>query len=127
MSDNPRRYVAVSIKHTEYKWQLGKPLVFWGYHRTEDDEPRCFCGYTMYLDNAERYALGDFRKKGYIDVLDENSVPLSIDFRKKWKKYDTVLLDEADAYSYYRLLGLPMKPEDENDRTNTSVLHNVHS
>ena len=111
--DNQRKYVAVSIKHTEYKWRLGKPLVFWGYHRTEDNEPRCFGGYTMYLDYAERYALGDFKDHGYgEDTLDEKAVHMSMDFCKKWKKYDTVLLDEADAYDYYRLLGLPMKPEE---------------
>lgn len=32
-----RNLVAVSIKHTEYRWKFGKPCILWG-HRTKDDE-----------------------------------------------------------------------------------------
>ena len=34
-----RNLVAVSIKHTEYRWKFGKPCILWG-HRTKDDEKR---------------------------------------------------------------------------------------
>lgn len=100
---NPeRKYVAVSIKHSEYKWKFGMPLVLWGYHITKDDDKRCFGGYTTYLDHAERYCLGDFARNGYTPdvVKDDEPVPLEINFCKKWKKYDTVLVD-AERYYHY--------------------------
>ena len=33
-----RKYLAISIKHTEWKWKFGKPCVLWGWHQTKDDE-----------------------------------------------------------------------------------------
>ena len=48
-----RNLVAVSIKHTEYKWKFGDPLCLWGYKRTNDEEERCFAGYTLYPNVAE--------------------------------------------------------------------------
>ncbi len=38
---NERKYLAISIKHTEHGWKFGKPCVLWGYKRTADDEKRC--------------------------------------------------------------------------------------
>lgn len=106
-----RKYVAVSIKHTAYRWKFGMPCVLWGYHQTEDGEPRCFSDYTEYLSKAERYALGDFRQHGYGDfILDSEAVPLSIDFCKKWKKYDTVLVDADQYYHYCMMAGIPLSP-----------------
>ena len=32
-----RKYVAVSIKHTEYRWKFGMPCCLWGFHQTADD------------------------------------------------------------------------------------------
>lgn len=38
MSENTERnLLAVSIKHTEYRWKFGMPCVLWG-QRTKDDE-----------------------------------------------------------------------------------------
>lgn len=37
-----RKYIAVSIKHSEYT----EYPVLWGYNRTKDYEERCFAGYT---------------------------------------------------------------------------------
>lgn len=34
-----RNLVAVSIKHTEFRWKFGMPCWLWG-HRTKDDEKR---------------------------------------------------------------------------------------
>lgn len=42
-----RKYIAISIKHTEYRWKYGKPCTLWGCCRTADDEKRCFSGYTL--------------------------------------------------------------------------------
>lgn len=110
---NPdRKYVAVSIKHSEHGWKFGKPLVLWGWHQTPDDAPRCFAGYTKYLDKAERYARGDFAAHGYGDeILDYASVGLiGSDFCKRWKHYDTVLV-EADKFRAYCILcDLPISP-----------------
>jgi hypothetical protein len=47
-----RNLVAVSVKHTMYRWKFGMPVVLWG-HRTEDNERRSFGGYTPYPNNAE--------------------------------------------------------------------------
>lgn len=110
---NPeRKYVAISIKHSAYKWKFGKPLLLWGYKQTKDDEPRCFADYTFYLSKAERYALGEFTAHGYDPELCKDDEPVSIcpDFCKRYKKYDTVLVD-ADMYFGYCLLScLPTEP-----------------
>ena len=113
MSNN-RKYVAVSIKHTEYKWKFGMPCVLWGYHQTEDGEPRCFGGYTQHLNKAERYALGDFKRHGYGEwTKDDEPVNLSVDFCKKWKKYDTVLVDASQYETYCIIADLPIEPPKE--------------
>ena len=113
MNDN-RRYVAISIKHTEYRWKFGMPCWLWGFHQTEDNEPRCFADYTQYLNKAERYALGDFKEHGYGAIVkDDEPVKLSVDFCKKWKKFDTVLVD-AEEYAFYcAMLDLPIEPPKE--------------
>lgn len=99
---NPeRKYIAISIKHTAHGWRWGKPCVLWGHHQTEDNEPRCFASYTLYLSKAERYAAGDFRKHGYLeDIVPPEPVKFTIDLMKRWKNYDTVLVDEKEYRSY---------------------------
>lgn len=102
-----RKYIAVSIKHTEYKWKFGMPCVLWGWKLTADDEPRCFAGYTESLSKAERYALGEFTKNGYAGIVkDDAPVLLSVDFCKKWKKYDSVLVEAEMYYHYCKIAGL---------------------
>lgn len=109
-----RKYVAVSIKHTEYRWKFGMPCWLWGFHRTPDEEPRCFASYTQYLDKAERYALGDFKENGYgASIKDDEAVKLSVDFCKKWKKYDTVLVDAEQYAAYCSVADLPTAPPEE--------------
>ena len=101
-----RKYLAVSIKHTEYRWKYGKPLVLWGYKRTDDNEERCFADYTEKPSKAELYALGDFTAHGYNqywkDMKDDEPVDLLGDIRfcKTWKKWDTVLVLEEDYLKY---------------------------
>ena len=107
-----RKYIAVSIKHTEYRWAFGKPCVLWGWHQTADDEPRCFADYTEYLSKAERYALGDFKAHGYGDFIkDDAPVQLGVDLCKRWKEYDTVLVDAEQYYHYCKMAGLPTEPQ----------------
>lgn len=108
-----RKYVAVSIKHTEFKWKFGMPCVLWGWHQTEDDQPRCFADYTVILEKAERYALGDFTKHGFLYIKDDEPVSLCINFCKKYKKYDTVLVEAEQYYHYAKMCGLPVKKPDE--------------
>ena len=103
MSDE-RKYIAISIKHTEYKWKFGKPCCLWGYHRTADDEPRCFSGYTECLANAELYAINDMSDHGYNGTICKaDPVHMSPDLCKRWQRYDTVLMD-VDEYRMYCLL-----------------------
>ena len=109
-----RAYFAVSIKHSAHKWRFGMPLMLWGYKHTEDDETRCFCGYTLDPDCAEWYALGDFELHGYAaDVVKSAPVKLELDFCRKYKAFDTVLVPAKDIYDYWRLCGLLHATEDE--------------
>lgn len=57
-----RKFLAVSVKHSEYKWKFGMPLILWGWKRTEDHELRCFSNYTQFLQKAELYSIEEFKK-----------------------------------------------------------------
>ena len=72
---NERNLVAVSIKHTEWRWKFGMPCVLWG-HRTKDEEKRSFGGYTQYPNNAEVYSLEDWKNNGYANspIVSENGI-----------------------------------------------------
>lgn len=95
-----RKYVAISVKHTAYRWKYGMPCTLWGWHRTKDDEKRCFSDYTMYLDKAELYSIQEFVDKYGSDIIKPEPVPMSVDLCKRWKKYDTVLVLESDYRRY---------------------------
>ena len=105
-----RNLVAVSVKHTEYRWKFGMPMWLWG-HRTKDDEKRSFGGYTQFPNNAEVYSLEDWAKSGYNNrdwmKLDE-PVQLCINFCKKYKQYDTVLVPLDQYIKYCECAGLPL-------------------
>ena len=105
-----RNLVAISIKHTEYKWKFGKPCILWG-HRTKDEEERSFGGYTQFPQNAEIYSLKEWQESGYghgnICKVDE-PVSMEIGFCKKYKKYDTVLVRYDEYEGYCKMYGLPL-------------------
>lgn len=112
--NSDRKYVAISIKHTEYRWKFGMPCALWGWKQTEDDEPRCFAGYTLYLSKAEKYTVNDFAKHGYLtDIVKSEPVKMTIDFCKKWRKYDTVLVDAEEYAAYCKLCGLQTEPKED--------------
>lgn len=97
MDISERRYVAISIKHSEYS---ENGLVFWG-TRTADDEKRCFSGYSNFARNngkpCELYSLKDFQEHyGNGVVKCDEPVKMCKDIVKKYKKLDTVLVDEDD-------------------------------
>lgn len=110
---NQRNLVAISVKHSEYtngkRWKFGMRCVLWGGHRTEDSEPRCYAGYTVFLDDAEIYSLKDWADSKYhngsVMKLDE-PVKLTLDFWKKYKTYDTVLVLEEEYKKYCAMAGL---------------------
>ena len=111
-----RKYLAISIKHTEYKWKFGMPCVLWG-HRTQDEEKRSFAGYTQYPNNAELYSLQDWVESGYIKcewMKVKEPVHMEIGFFKKWKEYDTVLVpcDEYIGYCKCACLQIDRPKED---------------
>ena len=58
-----RKYFAISIKHSEYKWKFGERCVLWGCKCTDDNEPRCFSGYTKDIHSAELYSIHEFINK----------------------------------------------------------------
>ena len=104
-----RNLVAISIKHTEWRWKFGMPCWLWG-HRTKDEEKRSFGGYTQYPNHAEVYSLEEWQKSGYgrdIIKMDE-PVHMEIGFCKKWKKYDTVLVPLDEYIGYCKCAGLPL-------------------
>lgn len=99
MSD--RKYVAISIKHTEYKWKFGKPCVLWGHRRTKDDEERCFAGYTEDIHCAELYSINEFLGKYDSSICCPYPVKMRTNLCKANSKYDTVLMLESDYQAYY--------------------------
>lgn len=105
-----RLYLAVSVKHTEYKWKFGMPCVLWG-HRTKDTEPRCYGGYTEYPDHAELYSIEEWREKyGSCEWMKtDEPVRMEIGFCRKWKKFDTVLVPYSNYSMYCNCAGLPLK------------------
>lgn len=110
-----RKLLAVSIKHTEYRWKFGMPCVLWG-HRTKDDERRSFGGYTLYPANAELYSLEEWQESGYgsgdICKVDE-PVKMEIGLCKKWREYDTVLVQYDDYIAYCKAANLPESAQQE--------------
>jgi len=111
---NDRKYVAISIKHTAYRWKFGKPCTLWGWHRTKDEEKRCFSDYTMYLSKAEVYSIQEMIDK-YGSIINAEPVQMSADLCKRWKKYDTVLVLESDYRRYCEQNYLATEPPKEED------------
>ena len=98
---NERNLVAVSIKHTEYKWKFGMPCVLWG-HRTKDDEKRSFGGYTMFPNEAEVYSLKEWQR-AYPNcewIKTDEPVRMCMGFCKKYKEFDTVLVPLEQYIKY---------------------------
>ena len=55
MSD--RNYIAISLKHSTKDC-----IMYWG-TRTQDNESRCFSGYTANFSNCELYSPDEFYRK----------------------------------------------------------------
>lgn len=110
MNKSERRYYAISIKHTIYGWKFGKACCLWGYHKTGDDEPRCWSGYTNYPDKAEVYSIEDWENSSYGRTYFKIDAPIrmSHDLCQKYKKYDTVLIDVDEYRAYCIMSGLAM-------------------
>lgn len=110
MMANERNLVAVSIKHTEYKWKFGQSCVLWGRQRTQDNEERCFSGYTQFVNEAEVYSLEDWKNSGYWQPCMKIDEPVTMcaNFCKKYKKYDTVLVSLEQYVKYCECAGLPL-------------------
>lgn len=87
MIKSERKYIAVSIKHSSKNC-----LLYWGYKRTQDNEDRCYAGYTAILDKCELYSEEEFfsQYKRY-PVIDEKISSITA-FWKQYKDYDTVLV-----------------------------------
>lgn len=106
---NERKYLAISIKHTEHGWKFGKPCVLWGYKRTADDEKRCFADYTQFPNKAELYSLQDWRNSGYGSIIKmDEPVHMEVNLCKTWKHYDTVLIAEEEYIGYCKMARLPL-------------------
>ena len=114
---NTRNLFAISIKHSIHGWKLGKPLVLWGTRKTADDERRRFGGYSVYPKNAEVYSLQDWQNSGYSTcswMKLDTPVKFCLNFCKKFKKYDTVLMEVEDYMAYCKLCGIPLEQPDES-------------
>lgn len=106
-----RRYYAISIKHTIYGWRFGKPCTLWGWHKTKDDEDRCWASYTQYPEKAEVYSLNDWKNSGYSGSIFKIDEPIHMctNLCKKYKQYDTVLIDVEEYLGYCKMSGLPLE------------------
>ena len=100
---NERKYLAISIKHTEYKWKFGNECVLWGCRRSKDDEKRCFSGYTNDINCAEIYSVEEFINKYGSGICYSKPVKMCPNLCKKYKEYDTVLILESDYRTYYNM------------------------
>ena len=114
-----RNLLAISIKHTEYKWRLGMPCVLWG-HRTEDNaERRSFGGYTLYPNRAELYSLEEWQSSGYGSCIKtDEPVRMEMNFCRKYHKYDTVLVPYDHYLAYCEVAGLALDKQAEGDDVN---------
>jgi hypothetical protein len=99
-----RHYVAISIKHSNSI----NNLVLWG-SRTEDNETRCFSGYSDFARNngkkCELYSLEEFRAEyGNGICKTDEAVKMSKNLLRKYKKYDTVLVDEKEYIDFFGIV-----------------------
>ena len=99
--DNERKYVAISIKHSNSI----NNLVLWG-SRTDDSEKRCFSGYSDFARNngkkCELYSLKEFRD-AYGNGVCKTDEPVKITrgLLSKYQNYDTVLIDEKEYMDFF--------------------------
>ena len=86
-----RNYIAISLKHSTKDC-----IMYWG-TRTQDNESRCFSGYTANFSNCELYSPDEFYsnygKKNY-PIVDKCSSYSKL--RKDYKDRDTVLVKASD-------------------------------
>ena len=102
-----RKYIAISIKHSMRGLENcpcepkdGK-YTLWGYSRSLDNEDRSFAGYTGNIDKCELYSLEDFQKSyGNGHIKCDEPVKMCFNLCRKYKKYDTVLVDIDDYKNY---------------------------
>jgi len=96
---NERRYVAISIKHSIY--DKSKIPVLWGNGRTSNGEKRSFSHYCNNIDRCELYSLNDFLNSyGNSYIKCDEPVKMCFDYKKKYKNYDTVLVDIEELKQY---------------------------
>ena len=85
--------------------------MLWGYKRTKDDEKRCYADYTVYPNKAEIYSLQDWANSSYKNSnwmkIDE-PVHMCVNFCKKYKQYDTVLVPTEEYIGYCKMACLPL-------------------
>ncbi|WP_159639130.1 hypothetical protein [Erysipelothrix anatis] len=62
-----RKYVAVDIEKRHWKTNE-LTLMLWGVKRTENDEERCYSGYTRDINQCEIYSIKEFAEKQKFDI-----------------------------------------------------------
>jgi hypothetical protein len=89
-----RRYVALSIKHSQ-----DRGLAWWGRSRTEDDEERCYSGYVSDPEEAEVYDLKEFEEAHGLSGTCYLYAPIvpTRDILKRYKSFNTVFMTLDDA------------------------------
>lgn len=113
-----RAYVALSIKHSEYRgatfWGSGGP--------TDDSDKRCYAGYTPWLEEAERYSLQEFRDKYGESLFLYEPVEAAYGMVARYKQYDTVFLTVEEAR---KLVGGRSRPESMSRNTMPSTAYQL--
>lgn len=102
-----RKYIAISIKHSiggserTPREPLGGLYTLWGHDPTADADKRCFGGYTNNANKCEVYSLEDFQNKyGNSYIKCDEPVKMCFNLCKKYKEFDTVLVDLEDYKQY---------------------------
>lgn len=104
INKDERKYIAISIKHSTYD-KSKYPILWGGSGITLTEDKRCFGGYTYDIDKAEVYSLNDFLKSYGNDYIKcDEPVRMCVDYKKKYKKYDTVLVDKEELKQYLKFV-----------------------
>lgn len=101
-----RKYYVLSLKHL-YPWKFGETLCLWGYKRTNDNEDRCYGGYSDDIQRAELYSSEEFLKNyGRCTKNDPLTALIPSELKALKKVFDCVLVPKDVVERYYKDCGL---------------------
>lgn len=117
-----RKYFVLSLKHL-YPWKFGETLCLWGSKRTNDNEDRCYGGYSGDIQRAELYSSEEFLKYYERCTKKEPLTALIPSELKALKKvFDCVLIPKDVVERYYKDCGLITEHESTESKEEIKAL-----